>query len=161
MNGILGHWILADGVKLPEDFEDNPPLGFIYRITDTVLNKDYIGKKQITRIERKPPLKGKVRKRKVVKQTDWKTYTSSCNQINRAIETRGKDDFKFEILQFVDTKWELAYFELYHQIQENVMFREDSYNGIINVRLSKFDKFIKKYTHCQTFPLNTTDGKNY
>lgn len=141
----LGHWTLADGVDLPEDFEDNPPMGFIYRITDTVLNKDYIGKKQITRIERKPPLKGKVRKRKVVKQTDWKTYTSSCNQMKIEIFKRNKEGFKFEILQFVDTKWELAFFELYHQIQENVMFREDSYNGIINVRLSKFPKFIKKY----------------
>lgn len=141
----LGHWVLAEGVELPEDFEENPPMGFIYRITDTVLNKDYIGKKQITKIERKPPLKGKVRKRKVVKQTDWKTYTSSCNQMKIEIFKRGKDDFKFEILQFVDTKWELAFFELYHQIQENVMFREDSYNGIINVRLSKFSKFIKKY----------------
>ena len=161
MNGILGHWTLGEGVLLPPDFEDNPPLGFIYRITDTLLQKDYIGKKQITRMEKKPPLKGKVRRRTVIKQTDWKTYTSSCNQINRAIETRGKDDFKFEILQFVDTKWELAYFELYHQMRENVMFREDSYNGIINVRLSKFDKFIKKYAPCQTFPLNTIDGKNH
>ena len=141
----LGHWVLAEVVELPEDFEENPPMGFIYRITDTVLNKDYIGKKQITKIERKPPLKGKVRKRKVVKQTDWKTYTSSCNQMKIEIFKRGKNDFKFEILQFVDTKWELAFFELYHQIQENVMFREDSYNGIINVRLSKFPKFIKKY----------------
>ena len=141
----LGHWTLADGVKLPEDFEDNPPMGFIYRITDTYLTKDYIGKKQITKIERKPPLKGKVRKRKVIKQTDWKTYISSCNQMKIEIFKRNKKGFKFEILQFVDTKWELAFFELYHQIHENVMFREDSYNGIINVRLSKFPKFIKKY----------------
>lgn len=57
----------------------------------------------------------------------------------------GKEAFKFEIIKFVDTKWELTYFELYEQLKENVMFRRDTYNGIINVRLSKFEKFVKKY----------------
>lgn len=46
---------------------------------------------------------------------------------------------------FCDTKWELSYWELKYQMDENVMFRADAYNGIINVRLGKFSKFIEKY----------------
>lgn len=46
---------------------------------------------------------------------------------------------------YCESKWELSYFELKYQIDENVMFRADAYNGIINVRLSKFAKFVDKY----------------
>ena len=57
----------------------------------------------------------------------------------------GENKFKFEILKFCDTKWEISYWELYYQMHEHVLFRDDSYNGIINVRLSKFPKFVEKF----------------
>lgn len=110
----LGHWHLRDGLSLPKDFDVDPPFGFVYKITDKVKNKWYIGQKKIIRIEKRPPLKGKVRKRKFVKQTDWKTYTSSCNQLKFEIIQRNKDEFDFEILEFVDCKWMLSYLELWY-----------------------------------------------
>lgn len=108
MSVDLGHWVLNNGVELPEDFEENPPIGFVYKVFDKDTGMFYIGQKKITKIERKPPLKGKVRKRKVVKQTDWKTYRSSCNDLKREISNRGEDHFEFIILMFCDTKWELS-----------------------------------------------------
>ena len=135
----LGHWHLREGLTLPVDFEENPPLGFIYKVTDKVNNKWYIGQKKITKVEKRPPLKGKVRKRKIVKQTDWKTYTSSCNTLKFEILQRPKEEFDFEILHFVDCKWMLSYVELWYQMQMEAMFDSNSYNGIVNVRLSKFD----------------------
>lgn len=99
----------------------------------------------ITTVSR-PPLKGKVRKRKVVKQTDWKTYTTSCNTLKSEISKRSKKEFDFEILHFVDSKWMLNYLELWYQIQTDALFDENSYNGIVNVRLSKFDTMRKKWS---------------
>ena len=141
----LGHWELGNNVTLPEDFEENPPLGFVYRIENKETGKFYIGQKKIIKVEKRPPLKGKVRKRKIVKQSDWKTYCGSSNDLKNDVKEAGEDKFKFTIIRFCDSKWECSSWELYHQMHNHVLFREDSYNGIINVRISKFQKFIDQY----------------
>lgn len=150
----MGHWKLAEGVEL----HPYVPLGFVYKITRKNDGKFYIGQKKVIRIERKPPLKGKVRKRVFVKQTDWRQYSGSSVELKVAISKEGEDAFDFEIIQFLDTKWELTFFELWWQLHENVMFREDSWNGIINVRLSKFPKFVKKYS--ESFKVEIPDIKS-
>ena len=137
----FGHWQLNENLNEPEEL----PFGFVYCITNKSNGKFYIGQKKIFKIEKRPPLKGKIRKRKIQKETDWKIYSGSSNDLKEDIKKYGKDNFTFEIIRFCDSKWEMSYWELYYQMQNNVMLREDSYNGIINVRLSKFEKFIKKY----------------
>ena len=141
----LGHWKLYKNVKLPEDFEENPPLGFVYLIRRKSDGKFYIGQKKIVKIEKRPPLKGKVRKRKVVKQSDWKTYCGSSNDLKADIDKLGEDAFIFEIVEFCDSKWMMSYEELRLQMLNDVMLRNDSYNGIVNVRLSKFQSIIDLY----------------
>ena len=42
MSADLGHWVLYKGTKLPDGFEDNPPLGFVYKITRKSDGKFYI-----------------------------------------------------------------------------------------------------------------------
>jgi hypothetical protein len=127
----LGHWegVLEESADLP--------YGFIYEITNLTNNRKYIGKKQCLTVRKKPPLKGKKNKRHVVLETDWKGYTSSSNQLNRDIEKLGKDKFKFKILRWCNSKWELAYNETRLQFEEEVLLREDYYNGIISVRIGK------------------------
>lgn len=142
----LGHWRLREGLTLPPDFQDNPPLGFIYKVTDKVNKKWYFGQKKMITTVSRPPLKGKVRKRKVIKQTDWKTYTTSCNTLKFEISQRPKQEFDFEILHFVDSKWMMDYIELWYQIHYDAMFVENSYNSIVNVRLSKFDSMREKWS---------------
>lgn len=141
----LGHWKLGENTKLPENFEEEIPFGFVYRITNNANGRFYIGQKKILKVEKRPPLKGKVRKRKIVKQSDWKTYCGSSNELKKDVESLGEDKFDFKIIRFCDCKWEMTYWELYHQMLNHVLFREDSYNGIINVRISKFQKFIDRY----------------
>lgn len=136
---------MAPGCKVPEDIFDRQPHGFVYRITDKETKKFYIGQKKMKKKITRPPLKGQVRKRKSVKDSNWKTYTSSSNQLNYDLEAYGLDRFNFEILEFCYDQWSLTYWELWWQLHENVMFRKDSYNGIINIRLSKFDSIIEKY----------------
>ena len=141
MNGVndltdLGHWSTAQ--PLPEQ-----PYGFIYLITNNVTQKKYIGKKQMLTTQKRKPLKGKVNKRHSIVSTDWKSYTSSCNELNKDIEQYGKDQFTFEILQFCNSKSELAYYEAKEQFNREVLLKEDYYNGIINLRIGKI-KNIKK-----------------
>ena len=125
----LGHWegVLEESVELP--------YGFIYKITNLTNDKKYIGKKQCQSIRKRPPLKGKKNKRHEKIETDWKTYTSSSNELNKDLEKLGKDSFKFEILRWCDSKWELSYYEARLQFKEEVLLRNDYYNGIINVRI--------------------------
>lgn len=132
-----GHWVCSDGITLSDTV-----FGFIYEITNTATGMKYIGKKQcISRIKRKP-LKGKSRNRIDYKDSDWRSYTSSSNELNSDIEKIGKHNFTFKILKICGSKWELAYEEIKEQIQRDVLLRDDYYNGIINVRIGRPPKSI-------------------
>ena len=128
----IGHWVLAEGICVNED-----TFGFIYEINNTVTNKKYIGKKQCKKKLKRKPLKGKINRRIEEKESDWKEYTSSSNDLNEDIIKYGKDKFIFKILKICDSKWELAYFEIKEQLERNVLLRDDYYNGIINVRIGR------------------------
>ena len=128
----LGHW----QTTLPYD-NDNLPFGFIYRITNQTNGKIYFGKKQIKRTKKLKPLKGKKNKRHFEIESDWKVYTSSSNDVNEDIVLHGKDKFKFEIIKFCDSKFELAYYEAKIQFDNNVLIKEGFYNGIINCRIGR------------------------
>lgn len=112
---------------------------------ETLIRNFIFGQKKIIKVEKRPPLKGKVRKRKIVKQSDWKTYCGSSNELKADIESLGEKEFTFEILEFCENKWMMSYEELRLQMLNNVLLRNDSYNGIVNVRLSKFQSIIDKY----------------
>jgi len=127
----LGHW------QYHENFPQESCYGFIYRITDLSNQRRYIGKKQIQKIIKRPPLKGKKNKRHLISESDWKTYTGSCNVLNERIEEFGKNNFKFEILKLCNSKWELAYEEAKLQFKLDVLCKDEYYNGIINCRIGK------------------------
>ena len=97
----------------------------------------YVGKKQMQSVLKQRPLKGKTRKRHKVVETDWRSYTSSSNELNGDIARLGKDKFKFEIIRFCCSKSELAYYEAKEQFDREVLLREDYYNGMINLRIGK------------------------
>jgi hypothetical protein len=141
----IGHWTLPEFIEITDE-----TFGFIYEITNNITNKKYIGKKQChSRIKRKP-LKGKTRNRIEYKQSDWKNYTSSSNDLNEEIKKHGKDNFSFKILRTCDSKWALAYYEIKEQIDKNVLFREDYHNGIINCRIGKAPKLeLEKFKNTE------------
>ena len=118
--------------------------GFIYEITNKVNGKKYIGKKQCVRKIKRKPLKGKTRNRIDHKESDWKTYTSSSNELNEDIQKYGKENFEFRILKVCGSKWELGYEEIKEQIARDVLRRDDYYNGIINVRIGTPPKSLLK-----------------
>ncbi len=128
----LGHWVYSgDNIDISEHF------GFIYEITHTPTGKWYIGMKQLWFQKKRPPLKGKKRKRITKVESDWRTYTSSSRQLCEDIEKFGKEQFAFEIIEFYNSKSALSYFEAKRQFETDALLSEKSYNGIINLRISK------------------------
>ena len=126
----LGHWCTTCSIDL-----NVLPYGFIYVITNLTNNKKYIGKKQIKSVKKLKPLKGKKNKRHFDIETDWKTYTSSSNDLNIDIQALGMDKFKFEIIKLCDSKFELSYYEAKLQFDNDVLIKDGFYNGIINCRI--------------------------
>lgn len=133
MNDIdLGHWQLKSQLEW-----DNNAFGFIYLITNLTNNKKYIGCKMLQKVIKRKPLKGKKNKRHETIESDWKTYTSSSNELNKDIELLGKENFKFEIIDFAYSKSHLKYLEAKYQFDNDVLLSESWYNGIINLRVGK------------------------
>ena len=110
-------------------------LGFIYRITSPE-GLYYIGKKMFVATTRKKPLKGKLRVRKQIKESDWKKYWGSSKSV---IEDRSRliGGWTREILMLCKSKWEMSYCELREQMLNNVLVDPKSYNGIIHIRLGR------------------------
>jgi hypothetical protein len=98
---------------------------------------EYLGKKQLHQHLRKT-VKGKVNKKKVIKESDWKTYTGSSVRLNLAISALGKNNYKFEIVSLHKTRASLVYAEVKLQINEEVLRtrlpngERKYYNGLIS-----------------------------
>ena len=109
-----GHWITEI------DFEPSEWFGFVYEITHIETGRSYIGRKQFTFTNRKR-VKGRKNRKKVIKESDWKTYTGSCNELNEEITEVGKEKYKFVITKLCKTKRELGYAETELQIKNDVL----------------------------------------
>lgn len=125
-----GHWYF------PIAFDTTTCFGFVYRIINMSTGKSYIGKKNFWSRTTKS-VKGKKRKQVTLKESDWKTYTSSSKEVNHDILTLSKSMFQFHILSLHKTKQELDFAETKTQWQLDVLnakFPDGSkmfYNGRI------------------------------
>jgi hypothetical protein len=121
--------------------------GFVYKIYNNhpdSLKKYYIGcKKLLKRLKRKP-LKGKKRPRISYVDNDVEKYWGSSEELKRDIETYGLECFSKEILHLCETQWEMKFLEMFEQMKHNVLFDNQSYNGIINVRINSVPKSLQE-----------------
>jgi hypothetical protein len=124
-------WIYNDEPITSDDIADY--VGFVYLITDTTNDKKYVGKKLFVSKRKLPPLKGQKRRRTVVKESDWKTYYGSSEEVQNLVESG--TPFKREILHFAKTKGTLSYLEAKEQFERNVLLTDEYYNGIINCKI--------------------------
>jgi hypothetical protein len=128
-------WYYKDEIFTEEMIGDY--VGFVYMITDLDNGMKYIGKKLFHTTQKLKPLKGKKRRRTVVKQSDWQEYFSSSDTIKALVEERGADTFHREILHLCRSKGELSYMEAKLQFDNDVLLRSDFYNGIIQCRINQ------------------------
>jgi serine/threonine protein kinase len=112
-------------------------VGFVYIITDLTNNKKYVGKKLFESKRTLPPLKGKTRKRKVTKESDWMSYYGSSEELMLLVEANGAESFKREILHLCHSRGEMSYLEAKEQFDRGVLLSSDYYNGIINCKIHK------------------------
>jgi hypothetical protein len=125
-----------------ESMEDMPEgtFGFIYEVTHIPTGRKYIGKKQLMMNRTLPPLKGQKRKRKVVKEGDWKTYYGSQSEIKSLLKEGSALDFSRIILNFVPSKKLLTYYELKYLFAKGVLEPESNYlNDNISGRFFRKD----------------------
>ena len=116
--------------SLPEDCE-----GFVYLITNTTNGKMYVGKKLAKFKKTRPPLKGRINKRRSKVESDWKDYWGSSDHLLADVAQLGEDKFTREILYICNTRGVMSYLEAREQFERRVLESDDYYNGIINVRV--------------------------
>ena len=118
---------------LPED-----TFGFIYKITNKIDGKFYIGKKQIMsqtnvklgkkELEALPTQRGKKPSKKlVIKESNWVEYMGSNKFLLEDIKNLGEKKFMKEIIIICPNKKLLTYWELATQCRYDVL-QVNSYN---------------------------------
>jgi len=114
-----------------ENFVDAPKgiEGFVYLITNLTNNKKYIGKKSFW-TRRKDKKTG----RRKTKESDWKNYFGSCDELNEDVKILGKEHFKREILYICPHKKSMSYYETMEQFKRDVLMTDDYYNTNIEGR---------------------------
>lgn len=136
-------WIYKD--KVIQSIDDFPEgsFGFVYELEHVPTGRKYIGKKVLFFNKTLPPLKGSKRKRKIVKESDWKDYYGSNKDLKNLVNSTERENWKRVILQIVPNKKLLTYYETKflfinevlegseHYYNDNILgkfFRKDFYD---------------------------------
>jgi hypothetical protein len=127
---------LYNGKEIGDD-EIEGYVAFVYIITNLTDNKRYIGKK-IFKTVRRQKVKGKTRKKKVEKESDWKSYFGSNIVLLSDVERLGQDKFEREIVKLCKTRGTANYWEAKLQMQHEVLEKPDEwYNEWIFVKVHR------------------------
>ena len=135
---IANYWIYKESpvTQLPTECA-----GFVYLITNTVSGRMYVGKKlarfKTTRYRMHTQKNGKKIRKKIrgAVASDWQEYYGSSDQLNRDVESIGRDQFRREILYYCRSKAECNYIEAREQFARKVLESDQYYNGHIRVRV--------------------------
>jgi hypothetical protein len=110
---------------------------FVYIITNLENGKKYIGKKIFTSVQRKK-VKGKTRRKRVEKESNWKSYYGSNKLLQEDIERLGQDRFRREIIKLCKTRGTASYWEAKLQMQYEVLENpDDFYNDWIMCKVHR------------------------
>jgi len=122
--------------ELPDDC-----VGFVYLITNLTNNRKYVGKKlakfsknTYKTIKKKDGTKKKKRVRSKI-DSDWLEYYGSSIELNKDVESFGKENFTREILYFCKSKAECSYIESREQFARKVLESTEYYNNNIMCRI--------------------------
>ena len=130
MNWLYRNKILT---KIPDEAHS-----FVYKITNKENGKIYIGKKHFYSMRTKRVIiNGKVKKKKVVKESDWKKYFGSCEALKQDVKELGPENFHREILHLCTNRGSASYYELVEQVKHKVLEKENCYNGHINIHIHR------------------------
>ena len=133
---VFPHWVYQGQTwNPPEDFTPKDYYGFVYEITNRANGKKYIGKKFFWRAKTLPITKTRKRRKKLKIESDWKEYFGSNKHLQKDVALMGMNCFYREMIHLCKTKGECGYLEAKEQFENDVLLREDFYNGIISCRI--------------------------
>ena len=107
-------WIYEGAPFTSDDIGDY--YGFVYRITNTISGKSYIGRKYFW--QKRKPRGGK---RRVTSESDWKRYYGSSGDLKQDIRSLGRGSFRREILSLHTTLGKVNYEETKQLFLHNVL----------------------------------------
>ncbi len=107
-----------DFIETPKGME-----GFVYLITNLTNDKKYIGKKHFWTRQ-----KDRKTGRRKTKESDWRKYYGSCDELIEDVKVLGEDKFLREILYICPHKKSMSFYETMEQFKRDVILREDYYN---------------------------------
>ncbi len=126
-------WYYKGHLVTSEDVEGYT--SFVYRITNRVSGKEYIGKKCLTSYRRKI-IKGRKNRKKITSESNWKEYFGSNAVLQEDVKLLGEEQFSREILRLCTSLGEASYYEAKYIFLENVLYRpEKYYNQSIQCRI--------------------------
>jgi len=125
---------MSEWENLPKNFSGLT--GFVYIIINLHTDKKYIGQKKFWKQVTKPPLKGRVNKRRSLVESDWRSYYGSNQKLLDDLEALGKHKFRRVILVLCGSKAEMNYEETRLQFEHQVLLSRKWYNAMINCRIS-------------------------
>ena len=136
-------WIY-NGTPIDRTFElIQSSTAFVYSIRHLETGREYIGQKRLKFVSHKRK-KGRVRRIKVVKESDWETYWSSSSKLKADVERFGEHKFVREILCFCRSLSETNYYELKFQMDKDVLLHPDKfYNEFVGKRISRKQLGVK------------------
>lgn len=114
--------------------EDGTHFGFVYLIENLVTGRKYIGRKYFTAAGYRQ-IKGK--RKKIRKESDWKSYFGSNETLKAEVAELGPDNFRRTILHLCKSKSECSYLELREQMDNRVLESDEFYNEWCQAKIRK------------------------
>jgi hypothetical protein len=121
--------------------------GYVYMTVNLENGRQYIGKKVFHHTQNKklgkkeiaalPTQRGRVpSKKKIIKESDWKTYYGSADETKQWAKTTPKDKLLRVVMRLCKSSKELTYYETKYLFQYNVL--EDPNKWVNSNILGKF-----------------------
>ena len=110
--------------------------GFVYEVYHTPSGKKYIGRKQLISVITKALGKKELaeltdkrasKKKKILKESDWKNYYGSHSEIKQLIKDGKEEEFERTILQFAFSPKHLTYLETKYLFSLEVLEHSEIY----------------------------------
>ena len=127
-------WLYRDEPYDPVEVDPKKVYAFVYEIEDLDTGRLYIGKKVMFFKGFKSVNK---KRKRVLKESDWREYYGSSDVLGEQVEKRGKDRFKRTILHFCPNKATANYLEAMEQFSRKAILDERYYNEQIRVRVTR------------------------
>jgi hypothetical protein len=140
----MSHWTYKGKPFQPteEEILKSGWAGFVYMIT-LPNGKKYIGRKYFFSNRTLPPLKGRKRKRHVKKESNWRIYTSSSNDVVELIQECNGEGVTYEILSLHHNKQEVNYHEMKAQFMLGVLEIRDENDEYVYLNRNINTKFYR------------------